>query len=492
MTVSSFVRSETPVSSSRTSRPLHRRIPVVVWLAALYLLAHLPFLAPSLEDYDSINFGLALHDYDIGKNQPHPPGYPAYIAAGRASLAFVRVLIPGLDSIRADALALSALSAVAGAIALAGAWWLFALLNGIGKGTTPVAASTDPESRTALWSAMVLAAAPLFWMTGLRPMSDMPGLALAVVAQALFLYGALHAGGADRRRAARATVAGALVMGLAIGVRSQAVWLTAPMLLVALAACRALGIVWLITRPCAALAAGVLAWAVPMVVSVGGFSRYLASLGAQAGGDFAFVDMLWLDPTVRHLARAVKETFIAPWSAPPLAYVVLLLAVAGFARIAIRNRSALALVIAAFAPYAIFHLLLQETLTTRYALPLLVPVAYFAGAAAGAAKRGAGLLAGIVTAAALAVSVPASHRVRRRGSSGFPCPSGHACRESSRGARWGFCASCARPYARGRRRQVAAHYRIDDSVTSGWGRLTTGGVEATGLSGFSPIPAGPT
>ena len=411
MTVSSYVPSDASVSPSRTSVPLHRRIPLVVWLGAVYLFAHLPFLAPSLEDYDSINFGLALYDYDIGKNQPHPPGYPVYIAAGRAALAAVRAVIPGVDSIRADGMALSGLSAVAGAIAVAGAWWLFALLNGIGAGSGSVArteaGSSATGGRAALWSAMVLAAAPLFWMTGLRPMSDMPGLALTVVAQALLLYAAVHAGGADRR-AGHAFVAGAVVMGVAIGVRSQAVWLTAPMFLVALAGCRALGVVWLITRPCAALVAGVLAWAVPMVMSVGGLSRYLASLGAQAGGDFAFVDMLWQDPTVRHLARALKETFIAPWSVPSLAYVVLLLAVAGSARIAIRKRSAFALVVAAFAPYAIFHLLLQETLTTRYALPLLLPVAYFAGAAADAAKRGAGWLAGIVTVAALAVSVPTS------------------------------------------------------------------------------------
>ena len=417
MTVSSYVPSDASVSPPRISVPLHRRIPLVVWLAALYLLAHLPFLAPSLEDYDSLNFGLALYDYDIGKNQPHPPGYPVYIAAGRAALAIVRAASPGIDSIRADGMALSGLSAVAGAIALAGAWWLFALLNGMGRSATTgtesiaagssVAGSRVAQSRAALWSAMVLSAAPLFWTTGLRPMSDMPGLALAMVAQALLLYAVVHSD-ASQRRAGRAFVAGAVVMGVAIGVRSQAVWLTAPLFLIALAVCRARGVVWLITRPCAAVVLAALVWAVPMVVSVGGLSRYLGGLGAQAGGDFAFVDMLWQDPTVRHLARALKETFIAPWSVPSLACVVLLLAVAGSARVAIRNRSVFALVIAAFAPYAIFHLLLQDTPTTRYALPLLVPVAYFAGAAADAVKRGAGWLAGVVTVAALAVSVPPS------------------------------------------------------------------------------------
>src|SRR5688572_16121406 len=102
MTVSSYVPSEASVSPLRISVPLHRRIPLALWLAALYLLAHLPFLAPSLEDYDSLNFGLALYDYDITRNQPHAPGYPVYIAAGRAVLAVVQMLMPGLDSIRAD------------------------------------------------------------------------------------------------------------------------------------------------------------------------------------------------------------------------------------------------------------------------------------------------------------------------------------------------------------------------------------------------------
>ena len=47
-----------------------------VVIAAVYLLAHLPFLAPSLEDIDSINFALGLRHFDPALRQPHPPGYP--------------------------------------------------------------------------------------------------------------------------------------------------------------------------------------------------------------------------------------------------------------------------------------------------------------------------------------------------------------------------------------------------------------------------------
>ena len=141
-----------PSSKTSSSNILRAAAPpwLVLALALAYLILHLPSLAPSLEDYDSLNFGLALYDYDIGKNQPHPPGYPVYIAAGRAALAIVRAASPGIDSIRADGMALSGLSAVAGAIALAGAWWLFALLNGMGRsattGTESIAAGSSAST----------------------------------------------------------------------------------------------------------------------------------------------------------------------------------------------------------------------------------------------------------------------------------------------------------------------------------------------------------
>src|SRR5687768_17962551 len=65
-------------------------------IAAAYLAAHLPSLAPSLEDIDSINFALGLRDFDPARHQPHPPGSPVYIAFGRALLAIVSVIGPTL------------------------------------------------------------------------------------------------------------------------------------------------------------------------------------------------------------------------------------------------------------------------------------------------------------------------------------------------------------------------------------------------------------
>ena len=88
----------------------------VAGIAAAYLVAHLPSLAPSLEDYDSINFALGLRDFDPARHQPHPPGSPVYIAFGRALLALISLFTPSLTRPEAEALTLALCSAVAAGV----------------------------------------------------------------------------------------------------------------------------------------------------------------------------------------------------------------------------------------------------------------------------------------------------------------------------------------------------------------------------------------
>jgi hypothetical protein len=361
-------------------------------IAAIYAAAHLPFLAPSLEDIDSINFALGLHDFDVARHQPHPPGYPVYIALGRASLAAVRAAAPGLDGARADALALAIWSALAGACALIAAFTVF---RAVDADRVPL----DRAARVALWATLLLAVAPLFWISGLRPMSDLPGLASALGAQALLVRSWVgltpdSTGHAPDDRASRYFVYGAALAGVAAGLRLQTVWLTLPLLILVAVQHRAAGFVWLLSRPLAALALGGLAWAVPLVAASGGIEPYLRAVGAQAGEDFAWVDMLWANPTPRRLAFALYETFVMPWGSIPLAVAVGAAAAAGAALTAIRAPRALALIGVAFAPYAIFHLLFQETPHVRYALPLMPAVAWLAARGLVAARAAAPVVVG--------------------------------------------------------------------------------------------------
>jgi hypothetical protein len=370
---------------------------VVLGIAGLYLVAHLAVLAPSLEDIDSINFALGLRDFDVANHQPHPPGYPVYIALGRISRAFVGAIAPSLDMPRIEALALAIWSAIGGAVAVVAAFSIYSSLDRL---RTPAGGPVIGSNRpTAVWSTALLAAAPLFWLAGARPMSDMPGLALTLVSQALFLASAKNA---------PLLMYGALIAGLAAGVRVQTACLTLPLFLFALVRQRHAGMWWIVSRPLAAMAIGGLVWAIPLLWLSGGLQGYLIALGSQAGEDFAWTGMLWTTPTPRRLLFALWETFVLPWDSIPLGIVIGVLSLGGAALALARHRDALLWLALAFGPYALFHLVFQETIHVRYAMPTLPAIAWLVTCSAALVGRGALAVRVTAVAAALWFSIPAS------------------------------------------------------------------------------------
>src|SRR3954449_13030543 len=90
------------------------RSSLMVFLAITFLVFHIPFLPATLEDLDSINFALGVRQFDVARHQPHPPGYPVYIALAKASTATLRFV--GVDAAAPRGLAIW--SALAGAAAL--------------------------------------------------------------------------------------------------------------------------------------------------------------------------------------------------------------------------------------------------------------------------------------------------------------------------------------------------------------------------------------
>jgi hypothetical protein len=98
----------------------------------------------------------------------------------------------------------------------------------------------------------------------------------------------------------------------------------------------------------------------------------------QGAEDFGNIQMLWTMHRVSDVRDAMYYAFVSPWAAWPLAAVALTCVVLGLWRLARHQRQALLMLAVAFGPYLIFDLLFQETFTTRYALPLVVPLAYLA------------------------------------------------------------------------------------------------------------------
>jgi hypothetical protein len=367
---------------------------LVLALAILSLAAHLAYLPPSLEDLDSVNFALGVRDFDVAHHQPHPPGYPAFIALGKIGTSVLAMAGVPAPEVRG----LAVWSAVA-----AGAlpWLLFAFFRAI----------TGDEIRAAA-AAVVTACCPLVWFTGVRPLSDMSGFAVAFAAlAALAPLLAGDANGPPQTAAAgsRAALIGAFVAGLAIGFRSQMALLTIPLLVAVMVMRPRLRL-----RCAAAVVAGVAIWAVPLVVASGGPAGYLAALGSQAGEDFSGVVMLWTHRTVRAALAAFLHTFVRPWDSPMLGGVMIALSAAGLIACARYRRRTLAILLITFAPYAIFHLLFQETVTIRYALPLIPAIAYLAADALADADPGlSSLLVGALAAVGLASAVPATNAFSR-------------------------------------------------------------------------------
>ena len=408
---------------------------VLAALALIFALAHVPFLATSLEDIDSVNFALGVRDFDVAAHRPHPPGYPVYIALGKVATAIAGF---GVDAPRSviEAKALAVLSLLAGLLAIVCLYGVFACL---GEGHAfaagfhlrqgyggQVGGASDRDSNQAPWRSLDVSAiaataiavsCPLFWYLAARPMSDLPGLAIALMAQACLLlawWRQCPDADGDRRLTPAATAAsgrmiviGAFLSAISIGVRSQTMWLTVPLLILVLFDRIGRGVAGALLGAGTMFVAGALAWGIPLLVASGGLTPYLAALGAQAGEDFTAGEMLYLTRDARAAAFALVRTFVHPWDAPALAVIVLVLAALGTAYLLVRDRRSLAAVTAIALPYLIFHLLFQDTSFVRYALPLVPVVAFLA-------VRGVALLsvaavpvvAAIISIAAVTIASP--------------------------------------------------------------------------------------
>lgn len=346
---------------------VNKRSLFLIALAVVFLAAHLPFVAPGPGSIDAVNFALAVRDFDLTDHRPHPPGYPVFVAMGKITKGLVSSGPADVDTVRHEGQALAIWSALFGALAVLPLFQIFRRL--------------ELDDRRAAAATALTVSCPLFWFMAIRPMSDVPGLGAALIAQALVFGAYSRQDRGEARAARRLLVVAAAASGLAIGLRSQTMWLTLPLLAVVTArqfivngerSMRSL-------LPLAgALALGVAIWAVPLVAASGGPTSYFALLGTQATQDFEDVNMLVRDPSVGRLATGLVSTFAHPWANKYVAPVVLALALIGVLAMTLRSPRALGLLALAAGPYTLFHLLYQDPVFTRYALPVVPVVAYVA------------------------------------------------------------------------------------------------------------------
>lgn len=168
---------------------LTRREWAVFWtLAALTAATRWTALSKTLWDWDEAQFALALRDFDVVAHHPHPPGFPLFIAPAKVLVAL------GFSDFHALQ-----------AIALIGAAALFPLMFWFAR-------ELRMPFEVSLGSALILAFLPNVWFYGGTAFSDVPSLAIVLLAMTMLLRGCRSGG---------AYVAGAFLLGVAAGFRPQ-------------------------------------------------------------------------------------------------------------------------------------------------------------------------------------------------------------------------------------------------------------------------------
>jgi len=315
--------------------PFQRRL---VWIVALLVAVTRVFaLSKTLWDWDEAQFASGVRDVEVGAyHHPHPPGFPVYIGLAKLARLFAPTDFHALQT-----------------VVLLAACALF-----------PLGFLLTRELRfrfsTAVLGPLLFCFLPNVWFFGGTAFSDIPGVAFALAAAMMLLRGC---------RSPRAYLAGALLLGLASGMRPQAVVLGAAPLGVA---------TWIHIRQswrrvaaAAAISAGTVLIAYSCVaLASDGFGPYLASV--RGVGDWVRQYDAWMAPGREPLRNLLDEFFLRPMGAGRLGIVVSCLAVVGALRGLLRDGSKVGLALLTFFPFAFFaYLSLDVNSIHRYSVAYL-------------------------------------------------------------------------------------------------------------------------
>lgn len=290
--------------------------------------------AASLYEWDSVQFAMAIDNFDIARHSPHPPGYPVYVFLVRLLNLLVK------DNTRSLTLA-STLSSCLTPFAL-----FYVLRDRVGR-------------EVAFAATLLYSFSPVVWFNAGLPLADSPTFCLTILAMAALTKG---------EYALPSYYLGAFLSGLALGGRPQHVLLLLPSLLY----------VSFFTLPrrglksfCIAVVAGlvgILLWLVPLIVDTGGINAFVRVNQAQARITLEWPhNRVGLDFT--HLPL-IAHAFVRLWGNGLSAAMVLLGSVIGLLFLARERPSArLVWLLGVFLPYTLFFLFTQNLDDLRYAIP---------------------------------------------------------------------------------------------------------------------------
>ncbi|HEX7155212.1 MAG TPA: hypothetical protein VF618_27330 [Thermoanaerobaculia bacterium] len=322
--------------------------------AIVVALTRLAAISHGIWDWDEALFSIAVGDYNVANHQPHPPGYPLFVAAAKVVHFF------GVPEFRALQV-----------IALLGAFAIF-------PAAFALARELGFELRTAYFGALIYSFFPNVWVYGGGAYSDLPATALLYFGCALVLRG---------RREPRAYLWGAVLLALCVGIRPQHLLIAAVPVLVAT-------VKLLRTSWKTVVAAGVVALLIIAVI-------YTAAVVASASYDDVRKAMVgqreWLakvdsyeNPHRPPLAQLARLFFFKPVQNTRLMLTIDIIAALGFLAAIFRRRVPVLWVFALFGPFAVVAWLnFDFSVVGRYSIAYMLAHALLAAEGLAWIGRGA-------------------------------------------------------------------------------------------------------
>lgn len=295
------------------------------WITVVVVMATRFYaLALTFWDLDEAQFAAGVREFNVGEHQPHPPGFPLYILAAKVVRPFVSSDFRACQTI-------TFLAACA----------LF-----------PLAFAFARELRfsfeTSQLGALLFVFYPNVWFYGGTAFSDITGTAAVIAAAWLLFRGC---------RDSRFYFGGAAMLGVAAGIRGQALLFgLAPFLVASWCQWRSS---WRRVAGAALIIGAIIGvsytGAALSSASISGYQRSVEGAREWVRNVDSF-----LSPRRPPLATVVSEYLLRPMAGGRLPIVVCALAVMAILAAAIRRHAGVWLALATFAPFALFGCLMLD------------------------------------------------------------------------------------------------------------------------------------